>query len=603
MNKSAHNSLEVKRHSLCHVMTFAVKKLFGQDIQLGVGPVIENGFYQDFDRSFSPADLILIEQEMKKIIASGFAFEYSEQSIAEAISYFEQVQQPLKVELLHDLREHGSTNIKSSAEDPPCNSSAIFYAIGSHVDLCRGPHVAASSDLKDMAFRLDRVAGAYWRGDERNQMLTRIYALAFESEQGLKDFLERREEAKRRDHRLLGEQLGWFFFHESAPGMPYWLPKGLKIKNLLVQYWRQYHEQRGYQEIAAPLINKRELWETSGHWEHYKDNMILAELGDGGQWALKPMNCANAMLVWKSRQRSYKELPLRLSDTDLLHRNEASGSLQGMMRARCFCQDDSHNFVSPDQIQAEIEEILDIAKDFYGVFGLVENVKLYLSTRPEEFMGTIEEWDRAEAELLEVLKKSGFRFGIKEKEGAFYAPKIDIHLEDALGREWQCGTIQADFQLPQNFKLEYIAQDGSRQCPVVIHRVIYGSIERFLGILIEHTSGNLPFWIAPVQVKVLTVGDCDDYAQKVREKLQGIVLNVPLRFNELRFEIDDRNESLNRKVRDAENEKVPVMVVIGRKEAEQGSLMVRQKAGGQQSILLDDLEMALSQLAMAIASS
>ncbi len=599
MKSNKNIELEVARHSLCHVMTLAVKRLFDAEVKLGVGPVIEDGFYQDFDHSFSSQDLELIEAEMRRIIEADYAFEYSERSIEEALEHFQSASQPYKVELLEDLRARGSTAVAVKAENgeqarvADSVASVSFYKIDSHLDLCRGPHVESSGALRGLGFKLDRIAGAYWRGDERNKMLTRIYGLAFQSDKELEQYLERREEAKRRDHRLLGEKLGWFFFHETAPGMPYWLPRGMIIKNLLLQYWRQYHAKRNYQEIAAPLINKRELWEISGHWEHYKDDMITAELGDGNQWALKPMNCANAMLVWKSKQRSYRELPLRLSDTDPLHRNEASGSLQGMMRARCFCQDDSHNFVSEEGIRAEVEEILKIVRDFYGVFGLVDNLKLYLSTRPDKFMGSVEEWDRAEAELLQVLNDSGLRHGIKDKEGAFYAPKIDIHLEDALGREWQCGTIQADYQLPQNFGLEYVAQDGARKTPVVIHRVIYGSIERFVGILIEHTAGNLPFWIAPLQVKVLSIGRSADYLKQVKSQLSQVLLNEPVRYNELRFEIDDRNESLSKKVRDAELEKVPVMIIAGDNEAESRKLTLRLKSGEQRKVDIGEIQEVL----------
>lgn len=594
MDSNEKLNIEIQRHSLCHVMTLAVKRLFNHDISLGVGPIIDNGFYQDFDYSFTLVDLQRIEDEMHKIINEDLPFLRTDKLIEDAKSDF--LKQPFKLELLDDIEKRGTTRLDNSkCQDGEKSSSVSVYLVGSHLDLCRGPHVNSSGQLQNVAFKLSRIAGAYWRGDEKNKMLSRIYGLAFASQEKLSLYLERLDEAKKRDHRILGERLGWFFFHETAPGMAYWLPKGLKVKNLLIEYWRQYHAKRDYQEISAPLINKKSLWEISGHWEHYKDDMIMADMGDDQEWAIKPMNCANAMVVWQSKQRSYRELPLRLSDTDTLHRSEPSGSLQGLMRSRCFCQDDSHNFVAEDKIQAEIEAILEIVKDFYGVFGLLENVKLYLATRPDEFMGTLEEWDRAEGQLLDALKNSGIRFGIKEKDGAFYAPKIDIHLEDALGREWQCGTIQADYQLPQNFGLEYVDSDGSKRRPVVIHRVVYGSIERFLGILIEHTAGLLPFWIAPVQVRVLPLIS-GSYVSEVVAKLRSVVLDRPLRLNELRVEVDDK-ESLSHRIRDAELAKVPVIAIIGEKEAANRTVTLRSRLRGEQiSVALGELDAYLREL-------
>ena len=592
--------LEIQRHSLEHVMTLAVRRLFGSDIPLGVGPVIEYGFYQDFDRQFSQEVFAQIEQEMRNIIEEDLAFVQEILSTAEALKYFQSAEQPYKVELLRDIERYGTTRAdrERSAEEESIaerieQGQVSLYSVGSHRDLCRGPHVARTGMLKEMAFRLDRTAGAYWRGSEKNRMLCRIYALAFESEAELEHHLALREEAKKRDHRKLGEELELFFFHDTAPGMAYWLPKGMRLKNLLITYWRQYHEARGYQEIGSPLLNKRELWEISGHWRHYQEDMMLCRLGEDEQWALKPMNCANAMLVWKHRARSYKELPLRLSDTDTLHRNERTGSLAGLFRARCFCQDDAHNFVSAEQIGAEIERILQIVRDFYGVFGLADNVRLFLATRPDDFMGDVTSWDLAERELADVLKNSKFQYAVKEKDGAFYGPKIDIHLQDALGRQWQCGTIQLDFQLPRNFGLEYVDKDGAKKTPVVIHRVIYGSLERFVGIILEHFAGRLPFWSAPVQLRVLPVkSDLAPYVEEVVRVLSTVVLENPVRHNELRFEVDDRVESLSRRVRDAELQKIPVCLVVGVREQSSRTVMLRSKAG-EASVPLAELRNAL----------
>jgi threonyl-tRNA synthetase len=600
-------NLEIKRHSLEHVMVLAVRRLFGQNVELGVGPVIENGFYQDFGLAIAPDAFPEIEAEMYRIIQEGLPFSCEMVSIPDAISFFEAEGQKLKVELLRDIEAHGTSRFDRAAGSEALsvavrNQQGVvsLYSIGEHKDLCRGPHVEHAGNLRGMAFKLDRVAGAYWRGNEKNKMLCRIYGLAFESKQELAALLSMREEARKRDHRKLGEELELFFFHESAPGMPYWLPKGLRLKNLLISYWRQYHDRRGYQEISAPLLNKRELWDVSGHWQHYQSDMMKCELGKGEEWALKPMNCANAMLVWKHKQRSYRDLPLRLSDTDILHRNERAGSLSGLLRARCFCQDDSHNFVSEEQIAGEIEKIIEIVRDFYGVFSLEKNVQLYLATRPDDFMGDLESWDRAEAELSKILAGSGFRYGIKAKDGAFYGPKIDIHLKDALGREWQCGTIQLDFQLPRNFGLVYADRDGSQRTPVVIHRVIYGSIERFIAIVLEHFAGRLPFWVAPVQVRVLPVNrSVSGYLERVKEVLANVLLSEPVKYNELRFEIDDREESLSRRIRDAEIQKIPVLIVIGNKEADEGTVNLRRREDGNvisEQVALLDLSDKLSRL-------
>ncbi len=594
--------LSVLRHSLQHVMVLAVRRIFGAHVQLGVGPVIDDGFYQDFAEPIGPEVFPRIQDEMRKIISEDLPIARAEVEWQEARDFFAAESQAYKVALLDDIMQHGTSLVSKDAsaervevQDLTQSGKVSLYSIGIHRDLCRGPHVARTSELGAMAFQLDRVAGAYWRGDEKQPMLCRLYALAFAEEGALKEHLDRRDEAALRDHRKLGEQLGLFMFHESAPGMPYWLPKGMKVRNALIQYWRQYHEERGYQEIQSPVLNKRELWEISGHWAHYHEDMVCASL-HGAEWALKPMNCCNAMVVYKSRIRSYRELPLRLSDIDLLHRNERPGSLLGLMRTRCFQQDDSHNFVAESQIKEEIERILAIVRDFYAVFALADKVKLYLSTRPDAYMGDAATWQRAEEELHALLIGSGFKFGVKPKDGAFYGPKIDIHLEDCLGREWQCGTIQLDFQLPRNFGLEYVGEDGARHTPVVIHRVIYGSLERFIGILIEHFAGRFPFWIAPEQVRVLTVGPAmEEYAAQVIVVLRSTILEQPLRHNELRWSCDSSPENLGKKIRLAEVDKVPVVLVLGKREAAEKMVALRY-AGESRKLSLAELPRFLAEI-------
>lgn len=595
------NDISVLKHSLQHVMVLAVRRLFGFDTQLGVGPVIDNGFYQDFQYSLTPEQFPLIEEEMSKIVAEDIEISMKLMSVNEAIDYFSQEKQPYKVELLNDIKMHGTSradkNIQEESSDVALRTEegkVSIYSFADHIDLCRGPHVSRTGELASLQFKIDRVAGAYWRGNENNKMLCRLYALAFSSSEELELFLLNREEAKKRDHRKLGEQLELFFFHSSAPGMAYWLPKGVILKNTLIQYWRQYHEERNYKEIQSPILNKRELWEISGHWRYYQEDMFKIDSG-GEEWALKPMNCANAMLVWKFKPRSYRDLPLRLSDTDILHRNERTGTLQGLFRARCFCQDDSHNFVSEEQIGSEIKAILQIVKDFYSIFGLLENVHLYLSTRPDDFMGDISTWNQAEDELRSVLATSEIKYGIKEKDGAFYGPKIDIHLKDSLNREWQCGTIQLDFQLPRNFGLEYSDKDGSRKTPIVIHRVIYGSLERFIGIIIEHFAGRFPFWISPVQLRVLPVKNTQSgYSQEVIDKLTSVNLHAPLRNNKLRFNVDSREESLSRRVRDAEVEKIPLLLIYGPRDEKNRTVAIRNH-GEERIVDLDNLVLTIQE--------
>lgn len=582
-------------------MVLAIRKIYGFDIPLGVGPIIKDGFYQDLLCSFTSDEFEKIEEEMRQIIKANIPFERQLVSFEDALSYFRREGQRFKCELIESIQSSGSSRLDGVEEEEVARVTeqglVSLYKVGDHIDLCRGPHVERTGELHQLSFRLDRVAGAYWRGDEKNEMLTRIYALAFLHKEELERHLSLRQEALLRDHRRLGESLELFFFHETAPGMPYWLPKGLKMKNTLISYWRQYHEARGYQEISAPLLNKKELWQISGHLEHYRDNMFLSHAGEE-TWALKPMNCANAMIVWKFRTRSWRELPLRLSDIDTLHRDERSGSLSGLLRCQCFCQDDSHNFVSEDQIASEIGDILEIIKDFYSVLGLLDGVKLYLSTRPDDYIGEKEVWDKAEGALRDILDNSSFSYGVKPKDGAFYGPKIDIHLMDALGREWQCGTVQLDFQLPQRFDLTYVDQSGGKRRPVVIHRVIYGSLERFIGILVEHFGGRFPLWLAPEQVRILSLGDeVLPYVQEVEQTLSECVLTYPLRHNSIRYTVDSRNESLSRKVRDGEIDKVPLLLIVGAKERNSREVVVR-RGQLQEKVSLDRIQGRIQEMSL-----
>lgn len=593
--------LDVLRHSAGHLLATAVLQLFGDTVQFGVGPVIESGCYYDFvlPRTFTPEDMEAITQRFNELRKRDLVYKRLEIQLEDAIARFEEKKQPLKVELLRDLEKFGTTKLDEQAREalggtedkkPIISIYTIEDAKSGEIlfeDLCRGPHVAHVSELRELGVQADRFSAAYWRGDqERGISMQRLYALIYPSKADLDEAIRIREEAVKRDHRKLGRELELFFFHETAPGLAYWLPKGLTLKNVLIEFFRQYHRENGYQEIASPLINKKELWETSGHWQYYKDDMFLTKSKSDEQWALKPMNCPNAMVTFGFKSRSYRDLPLRFSDSDILHRDEIPGALHGLMRARCFCQDDSHNFIMESQIKDEAAAILQIARDFYGAFGIADDVKLYLSTRPDDFMGDIETWNKAEKELEEALKKSGFNFGVKEKDGAFYGPKIDIHFQDSLKREWQCGTIQLDFQLPRNFNLTYTAEDGSDKTPVVFHRAIYGSLERFIGIILEHTAGRLPFWVAPVQVKVLPLNDgMVNYMSEVVEVLKSVRLEYPIRGNEIRYELDKRTESLGKKIRDAELEKVPVILIIGPKDEAAGEVSIRTQEGEQKIAL------------------
>ena len=543
-------------HSSSHILAQAVKRLY-PEAKLAIGPSIENGFYYDFDveKPFSEEDLAKIEEEMKKIIKEDLELERFELPREEALKLMEEKGEPYKVELINDLPE---------------GEVISFYKQGDFTDLCRGPHVPNTGVIK--AVKLLTSSGAYWRGDEKNKMLQRIYGISFPKASELEEYLNMLEEAKKRDHRKLGKELDLFFFDETAPGMAYWMPKGFKMMNILIDLWRKEHEKRGYLEFSGPQLNSSELWKTSGHWDHYKEDMFVLEDSDGKEQALKPMNCPNAIKIYASKLRSYKDLPLRFSDIDVIHRNEKSGQLNGLFRVRMFRQDDAHNFITQDQIGSEIKDIIEIAKYLYGIFGL--DFELTLSTRPDDFMGDIELWNEAEANLRNVLDElcGKDQYRINEGDGAFYGPKIDIKMKDCLGREWQMGTVQVDFQLPLRFNLSYIDSNGDKKTPILIHRALFGSFERFIGIITEHFAGAFPLWLAPVQVKVLPISDNQkEYAEKVVAELKAAGLRV---------ELDDRQEKIGYKIREAQLSKVPYMLILGEKEVESGAVGVRARKEG-----------------------
>jgi len=541
------------RHSTSHVMAQAVKRLF-PDVKLGIGPAIEDGFYYDFDRdeSFTPEDLEKIEKEMEKIIAEDHPFERIEVSREEAIKKLEEMGEPYKLELVNDLPE---------------GAKISFYKNGEFVDLCAGPHVPSTGRLK--AVKLTSLAGAYWRGDSRNKMLQRIYGTSFPKKSMLEEYLKKMEEAKKRDHRKLGRELDLFSMHEEGPGFPFFHPKGMILWNTLIDFWRKEHRKRGYQEIKTPIILNEELWKRSGHWDHYKSNMYFTEI-DGEGYAIKPMNCPGGILVYKSQVRSYRELPLRMAELGLVHRHELSGVLHGLMRVRSFTQDDAHLYVMPSQIEEEILGVIDLADYVYKIFGFDYHVEL--STRPENSMGPDELWEKATSALRNALEKKGFDYKVNEGDGAFYGPKIDFHLKDSIGRTWQCGTIQLDFMMPERFDLAYIGADGEKHRPVMIHRTIFGSLERFIGILIEHYAGAFPVWLSPVQVKVIPVSQKFlDYGLKVKRELED---------QDIRVELDERNEKVGYKIREAQLQKIPYMLIVGEKEEAEGLVSVRTREEG-----------------------
>ncbi|MBX3012168.1 MAG: threonine--tRNA ligase [Caldilineaceae bacterium] len=553
------------RHSTAHVLAQAVLERF-PGAQIAIGPPIEDGFYYDFGLPRSPTeeDLVWLTERMRTIMRGSHPFTVRAVMPDEARQIF--ADQPYKLALIDGLVQGGQDdngNALATGQPPVLT----LYQQDTFVDLCRGPHVANTNELAPDGFQLMNVAGAYWRGDEKNPMLTRIYGTAWPSKEALEQYLWRLAEAEKRDHRRLGKQLELFHFDPTAPGMPYWLPKGLKMLNELLAFWRQVHEEHGYQEIASPLFNDRKLYELSGHWEHYRESMFLIPVDEQTTYGLKPMNCPNAMVVFNLKVRSYRELPLRLSDCDMLHRKELSGTLHGLLRVQKFQQDDAHIFITEDQIEEEYERIFALADLFYHIFGLT--YKLRLGTRPESYVGDLATWEKAEGALKRILDAHvGLgAYLIAEGDGAFYGPKVDILMEDALGRQWQMGTIQLDFQLPRRFGCTYVDRDGLEKTPVVVHRVIYGSMERFIGILIEHTAGALPVWLAPTQVSIIPITDHQlPYAQTVASQLRKLGLRV---------EVDDSAKRMNAKIREAQVQKVPYMLVIGKREAEHGQVSVR----------------------------
>ena len=546
--------LAALRHTTSHVMAQAVKRLY-PNTKLAIGPSIADGFYYDmeFETPLTSDDFEKIEAEMKKIVKEDLKIERFTLPREKAIEFMKEKEEPYKVELIEDLPE---------------GEEISFYQQGEFVDLCAGPHLMSTKEV-GKAFKIMSLAGAYWRGDEHNQMLTRLYATAFAKKDELEAYITMMEEAKKRDHRKLGKELGLFMMHEAGPGFPFFLPKGMVLKNTLLDYWREIHRKAGYVEISTPVILNRSLWETSGHWDHYKNNMYTTVI-DGEDYAIKPMNCPGGVLVYASEPRSYRDLPLRMGELGLVHRHEKSGQLHGLMRVRCFTQDDAHIFMTPEQIKDEIKGVAGLINEVYSLFGFQYHVEL--STRPEDSMGSDEDWEMATDALRSALDELQLPYVVNEGDGAFYGPKIDFHLVDCIGRTWQCGTIQLDFQLPQRFELEYVGADGEKHRPIMIHRVVFGSIERFIGILIEHFAGAFPTWLAPVQVKVLPISDkYMDYAQNVLNKLTEAGI---------RAEVDTRAEKIGYKIREAQTAKIPYMLVVGQKEEEENTVSVRSRADG-----------------------
>lgn len=540
-------------------MASAIQELW-PEAKFGVGPVVEHGFYYDVDlpESLTPQSLPKIEKRMREIQKRHEEFVRKEMSIDEAIHFFQDRQQTYKVDLLKDLKTKGTTKVNQEESfdiDPEASSITSVYETGKFIDLCRGPHVGNSKEIG--AFKLTKIAGAYWRGKDTNPQLQRVYGLCFETDAELQAHLTMLDEAEKRDHKKLGPKLELFMFHETSPGMPYWLPRGVVLYNELINFWRTEHRAAGYQEIVSPILNKKELYITSGHFDHYWQDMFVSTTAEGDEYGVKAMNCPNAMVVFGWKGRSYRDLPLRLSDTDPLHRNELSGTLNGLLRVREFRQDDAHVFVTEDQISAEYQAIFAIVERFYSIFNMSYTFRL--GTRPESFLGEVETWNTAETALKSILATSGIGYTIAEGDGAFYGPKVDILMKDAIGREWQMGTVQLDFQQPRRFELEYTASDGTRKTPVAIHRVIYGSLERFIGILIEHYAGAFPLWLAPVQVMVVPVGE--------QHLATAKALANRLTASGLRVEVDEANESVGKKIRNTEMQKVPYALVIGDKES------------------------------------
>ncbi|MFA6730934.1 MAG: threonine--tRNA ligase [Eubacteriales bacterium] len=553
-----HSGKEALRHTASHILAQAVKRLY-PETKLAIGPAIKDGFYYDFDREhpFTEDELGLLEAEMKKIIKENLKLERFTLDRDKARALIEELGETYKTQLLDDI---------------PDGEEVSFFRQGEFVDLCAGPHLTYTSGVK--AFALLSIAGAYWRGSEKNKMLTRIYGTAFESKQSLADYLAMLEEAKRRDHRKLGKELGLFAIMEEGPGFPFFLPNGMIVKNELIDYWREIHRRDGYREIQTPILLTKKLWETSGHWEHYKSNIYTTSIDDT-TFAVKPMNCPGGMLVYKSEPHSYKDLPLKLCELGLVHRHEKSGELHGLMRVRCFTQDDAHIFMVENQIQDQIKGVLNLVDEVYSLFGFKYHIEL--STMPEDHMGDEKDWETATRDLVSALDGAGLPYIVNEGDGAFYGPKIDFHLEDSLGRTWQCGTIQLDFQMPQRFELEYTGADGQKHRPIMIHRVVYGSIERFIGILIEHFAGKFPVWLSPEQVRVLPITDKNNsYAEKVLRSLKDAGV---------RCDIDKRQEKTGYKIREAAIMKVPYILVIGEKEEESNTVTVRRRDSAELAVM------------------
>ena len=566
--------LAALRHTASHVMAQAIKRLW-PETKLAIGPSIADGFYYDIDRDepVTSDDLAKIEAEMKKIIKEALPLERFELPRAQAIEFMKEKNEPYKVELIEDLPE---------------DAIISFYKQGEFTDLCAGPHLMNTKEV-GKAFKLMNIAGAYWRGSEKNKMLTRIYATAFAKKEDLDAYVTMMEEAKKRDHRKLGKELGLFMMSDAGPGFPFFLPKGMILKNTLLDYWREIHKKAGYVEISTPIILNRSLWETSGHWDHYKNNMYTTVI-DGEDYAIKPMNCPGGVLVYASEPRSYRDLPLRMGELGIVHRHEKSGQLHGLMRVRCFTQDDAHIFMTPEQIRDEIKNVAGLINQVYSLFGFKYHVEL--STRPEDSMGSDEDWELATSSLQGALDDLGLDYVINEGDGAFYGPKIDFHLVDAIGRTWQCGTIQLDFQLPQRFELEYIGADGEKHRPIMIHRVCFGSIERFIGILIEHFAGAFPTWLAPVQVKVLPISEkYEEYAKSVKAALDAA---------DIRSEIDLRSEKIGYKIREAQGQKIPYMLVVGQKEQADGTVSVRSRFKGDEGA--EDLNVFIANIKAEITA-
>ncbi|MDO5574920.1 MAG: threonine--tRNA ligase [bacterium] len=541
------------RHTTSHIMAQAIKRLY-PDAKLAIGPSIDDGFYYDIDREtpLTTEDLEKIEAEMKKIVKEDIKIRHYTLPRAEAIKFMQDKEEPYKVELIQDLPE---------------DAVISFYEQGDFTDLCAGPHLMSTKPVK--AFKLTKIAGAYWRGNEKNKMLTRIYGTSYTKAADLEEYITRMEEAKKRDHRKIGKELGLFTFMDEGPGFPFFLPKGMILKNALMEYWREIHTRENYVEIETPVMLNKDLWMTSGHWEHYKDNMYSTVIDDV-DYCIKPMNCPGAVLVYKSQPHSYRDLPLRLAEVGLVHRHEKSGALHGLMRVRCFHQDDAHIMMAPDQIQDEIKRVVGLIDEVYQLFGFKYMIEL--STRPEDSMGSDEDWENATNGLKNALEDLGLEYMVNEGDGAFYGPKIDFHLVDCIGRTWQCGTIQLDFQMPQRFEAEYIGADGEAHTPIMIHRVCFGSVERFIGILTEHFAGKFPTWLSPVQVKVLPISDkYFDYGRKVIAELKK---------NGIRCEMDERAEKIGYKIREARLERVPYMLVVGAQEEEAGLVSVRSRFAG-----------------------